>query len=259
MDGGTCLRIWICGRLAIEHDSAIVREAELPARQGRRLWAYLVLNRRWPVGRDDLAAAIWGDDPPEAWDTALNALVSRLRLILRRLDVPAHTFALRGEVGRYALTLPVGTFVDADRARLALHETDRLIGLGNHAGALAEARVALEIAGRGFLHGEDAPWIHGQRRALTEIRLLAQERTVEAELGRGRADLAEREARALVGLDPLREEGWRLLMQALADGGNAAGAAQAYAECRAALRGGADAAPSAATERLYRDLTRSSS
>ncbi len=57
MDAGS-LRIYVCGRLAIEHRAKVVRETDLPARQGRRLWAYLVLNRLRPVGREDLAEAL---------------------------------------------------------------------------------------------------------------------------------------------------------------------------------------------------------
>ena len=60
------LRVYVCGRLAIERAAAVLREADLPARQGRRVWAYLVLHRRWPVGRDALAGALWGDDVPDA-------------------------------------------------------------------------------------------------------------------------------------------------------------------------------------------------
>jgi DNA-binding SARP family transcriptional activator len=49
------------------------------ARQGRRLWAFLVLHRRRPAGRSDVAAAVWGDAMPDTWDDALSVLVSRLR------------------------------------------------------------------------------------------------------------------------------------------------------------------------------------
>ena len=93
----------------------------------------------------------------------------------------------------------------------------------------------METAGRGILAGEEAPWIEGARRTLAEIRFLAHERTVEAELGRGRPDLAEAEARALVALDPLRESGYPLLMHALAAGGNAAQATRVFDECRRTL------------------------
>jgi DNA-binding SARP family transcriptional activator len=62
----TPLRVYVCGRPALEADTLVVREAELPGRQGRRLWIFLVLQRRGPVGRGDLAEAIWGHEIPDA-------------------------------------------------------------------------------------------------------------------------------------------------------------------------------------------------
>ena len=112
----------------------------------------------------------------------------------------------------------------------------------------------MEIAGRGILAGEEAPWIEGARRTLAEIRFRAHERTIEAELGRGRPDLAEAEARALVALDPLRESAYRLLMHALAAGGNAAQATRVFDECRRTLHRQAGTVPSLETERLARAL-----
>jgi DNA-binding SARP family transcriptional activator len=248
------LRVYICGRPAIEAGAVAVREADLPGRQGRRLWVYLALHRRGPVGRDELAEAIWGDDIPDAWDTTLNALVSRLRRALAPLADAAPGLAIRGEPGRYALALPAGSFVDWERARDAIHEADRLVFGGDPGRALAEARVAMEIAARGLLPGEDGPWIEGQRQALREIRLRACERTVAAELARGRPDIAETEARLLLALDPLREASYRWLMQALAAGGNPAQAAAIYAACRRELQERAGMTPSAETERVFREI-----
>jgi DNA-binding SARP family transcriptional activator len=231
-----------------------VREADLPGRQGRRLWVSLVLHRRGPVGRGDLAEAIWGDDIPDAWETTLNALASRLRRSLAPLAEAAPGLAIRGEPGRYALSLPDDAFVDWERARDAIHEADRLVFSGEPAAALAEARVAMEIAARGFLPGEDAPWIEGQRQALREIRLRACERTVEAELARGRPDIAETEARLLLALDPLREASYRWLMRALAAGGNPAQATRVFALCRRELQERAGMTPSAETERVFQEI-----
>jgi DNA-binding SARP family transcriptional activator len=248
------LRVYICGRPAVEAGPLVAREADLPGRQGRRLWVFLVLQRRGPVGRGDLAEAIWGDEIPDAWDTTLNALVSRLRRTLAPLAELASGLIIRGEQGRYALSLPAGTFVDWERAREAIHEADRRVFVGDPAGALAEARVAMEIAARGFLPGEEAPWIDGQRRVLREIQLRAHERTVEAELARGRPDLAETEARQLLALDPLREGSYRWLMRALVAGGNAAQAATVYATCQRELRERAGMNPSPETDRVFREI-----
>jgi len=250
------VRIYVCGRLAIEHESVVLLEANFPARQGRRLWAFLVLHRRWPVARDDLAAAIWGDAIPDAWDTALNALVSRLRSVLRPLIAREPALAIRGDVGRYILALPASAFVDYERARAGLHEAETLLRRGDHDATLAEARVAMEIAARGFLPGEEAPWIEGERRRLADIRLHALECTVEAELRRGNAAIAEREAEHLIALAPLRESGYRLLMRALAASGNAGAAAEVLDVCRRVLREQAALEPAEETERLFRQLTR---
>ena len=161
---------------------------------------------------------------------------------------------IRGEPDRYALSLPAGSFVDWERARDAIHEADRLAFRGDQGGALAEARVGMEIAARGFLPGEEAPWIEGQRKLLREIRLRAYERTVEAELARGRTDIAETEARLLLALDPLREASYRWLMRALAAGGNRAQAAAIFAVCRRELRERAGMTPSTETERVFREI-----
>jgi DNA-binding SARP family transcriptional activator len=208
------LRVYVCGRLAVEFGPVVVPEAAFPARQGRRLWAFLVLHRQQPVGRADLAEAVWGDAVPDAWDVGLNALASRLRRSLRPLADPCPRLALRGEEGRYALVVPPDTFVDYERAREALHRADVLMRRGELGAALGEARVATEIAARGFLGGEDGDWVEGQRRLLAEVRRHALEYTVEAELARGHPDTAEREAEFLVSLDLARERSLRLLARA---------------------------------------------
>ncbi len=247
-------RIYVCGRLAIEAGDVLVREDSFPGRQGRLLWTFLVLHRRGPVGRLDLAEAIWSDAIPDAWDTSLSALASRLRRALAPLGSGTQALEIRGEQGCYALRLPATAFVDWERARHAIHEADRQFFLGQPGAALAEARVAMEIAARGFLPGEHTPWILSQREVLRDIHLRACERTVEAELARGNISIAETEARHLLALDPLREASYRWLMRALISGGNSGQAAQVYATCRHELWSQATMRPSAETERLYREI-----
>lgn len=247
------MRIYICGRLAIENSQGVIREAAFPARQGRRLWAYLVLNRRRPVSRDELVYALWEDEVPDTWDTTINALVSRLRRLLR-LTPDSDVVGIRGEVGRYMLQLPPVVFIDYERARSGVHATETLLRRGEYDAALSEARVALEIASRGFLIGEEALWIVGERQALRDIQVRALEATVEAELGRGNPTLAEIESRELLKIDPLHESGYRLLMRSLADGGKAAQIPAIMQRCRQSLAEYAEMTPSPDTERLYQEL-----
>ena len=91
--------------------------------------------------------------------------------------------------------------------------------------------VALFVAEREFLPGEDAAWIDEQRRQMKEVRIRALEAYAAATLGTGGTELpaAVRAGRQLVRLVPLRESGYRLLMQALACQGNVAEALLVYA------------------------------
>jgi DNA-binding SARP family transcriptional activator len=246
------LRIFICGRLAVAGPST-VREASLPGRQGRRLWAYLVLNRQHPVARDELAEAIWGDDIPDGWDSVVSAVVSRVQSMLAKVT-SSTGLHIEGKPGCYVLRLPAATFVDYERARSAIHGSDVAFRRGDFAHALTEARVAMEIAARGFLAGEEGSWIQRERRLLMDIQVRAFERTIEAEVERDNLDLAEQEASLLIRLDPLHESGYRLLMRALAAGGNEAEAVRIMTECRKVLRDQVGTAPSQETERLFHQI-----
>lgn len=245
------MRVFICGSLRIESDAASVDEAAFPGRLGRRLWAYLVLNRRRPVGRSELADALWGDEWPEAADASLNALVSRVRAVLSRTAV--ESAELRGSTGTYALVLPGGAFVDRERGWTAIHHVRAIRQQGDIRGAWAEAVIANEIAARGFLPGEDGEWIEAERRTLRDIEVQALEAIGDAEIDQARPDEAERVARRLIARDALRESGYRLLMRALAASGNRAQAARVMDECRAALAT-ASTSPSPETERVFREV-----
>ena len=70
-------RIQVCGRLVVEVDGER-RQDRLPGRQGRLLLSYLVLHRHDALSRDQLVAALWPVDPPEAADAGVYALLSCL-------------------------------------------------------------------------------------------------------------------------------------------------------------------------------------
>jgi len=239
----------------VETDAGALEEESLPGRLGRRLWVYLVLNRRRPIGRGEIGEALWGEDTPEAADASLNALVSRLRSAIRTV---APDVKLRASGGTYSLALPADVFVDRERAWTAIHHVEALRRQGDSVNAWAEAVIANEIAARILLPGEDGAWIEAERRTLRDTELQALEAIGQAEIDRHRADEAERVGRRLIAADPLRESGYRLLMRALAAGGNPAQAGRVMDECRSALAAAA-ASPSAETERLYREIVGRSS
>src|SRR5215210_1938163 len=64
--------------MRVEHDGRRL-DADLPGRQGRTLLAYLLLHRDRACPRSELVDALWPERPPAAADTALSALLSKLR------------------------------------------------------------------------------------------------------------------------------------------------------------------------------------
>ncbi len=114
------------------------------------------------------------------------------------------------------------------------------------------------ISEREFLPGEDASWIDDQRARLAQIRRRALEAYAAAALGTGGTELlaAVRAGRQLVQLDPLRETGYQILMQALTAQGNSAEALRVYADLCDVLRDELGVSPSAPIQAVYQSLLR---
>src|SRR5438128_1648650 len=67
--------IRLCGPVLVEADGERL-DSGLPGRQGRLLFAYLVVNRARGCPRDELIDVLWPEGPPAAADSALSALLS---------------------------------------------------------------------------------------------------------------------------------------------------------------------------------------
>ena len=222
-------------------------DADLPGRQGRLAFAFLTLNRHRVVTRSALVDAIWPAEPPALVDTALNALISKLRKALG-----SNTVSGRGDV-RLVLS---DAWVDVEAAAEAIHRAEGAVGRDAWAEAWGPGRVALHIVRREFLPGEGAPWVEHERRVLEEIELRALECVGKSslELGPNELESAVRSGRDLIRLAPHRESGYRVLMRALAAEGNDAEALGVYERLRVRLREDLGIAPSAPTQELYRAL-----
>src|SRR4051795_819743 len=62
--------VQLCGRFVVELHGRRVEE-RFPSRQGRAIFAYLVLERPRAVARNELVEAIWPGDPPAGHASAL--------------------------------------------------------------------------------------------------------------------------------------------------------------------------------------------
>jgi SARP family transcriptional regulator, regulator of embCAB operon len=242
------MRIYLTGRLMIETDAGLLDEEDLPARQGRIAFAYLVLNRRRPVPRQELGAALWGDNPPEAWEASLSALLSRLRGLFRKLALEADISTLSGSVH---LSLPEEIWVDLDSARNALDEAEGLMRAGQARQAWAQAAVALTILERGFLHGETQPWIVRERERLLGEQLRALELLADVTLALGESESSVRFAKLCSDLEPFRESAYERQMRAEMQMGNRAEALRTYERLRKLLADELGADPSPALQATF--------
>jgi DNA-binding SARP family transcriptional activator len=240
------IRIQICGPLAVERDGQPL-DAQLPGRQGRLLFTYLVANRHRQVTRDELAEALWREPDPVAIDARLNPLLSKLR----------RAFGAESVEGRSAVRLCLpDAWVDVEAAIEAVHRAESSVAQRDWARAWGPALTALFVAERDFLPGEDGAWINEIRNQLTMVRLRALECYAAAGLGLGGTELAGavRAGRQLIRLAPLRESGYRYLMQALAAQDNLAEAVTIYGQLSESLRDQLGVSPSPATRELHERL-----
>jgi SARP family transcriptional regulator, regulator of embCAB operon len=238
------VRIQLCGALALEVDGRRV-EAGLPGRQGRLLFAYLVLHRLRPVRRDELVDALWPGELPAAADVALRALLSKLRRLL-----PPNALARGADLH---LLLPRDSRIDLEVARAAIHRAESALAREEWGRVWGASQAALFTARRGFLPHEDADWAVAVRLELETLYLRSLECYVHASLGIGGCELAaaERAGRELVRAAPFRESGFRLLMHALARSGNRAEALRVYEVLRGRLRDELGVIPSPETVALH--------
>ncbi len=205
-------------------------EISLPLGSGkeRALLAILLLNANQTVSRDRLVDDLWGERAPERAAKAVQTYVSRLRKIL-----PAGVLRTR----------PPGYILELEPEQLDLHRFERLLAAGQRALAEGSAELASVSLGealalwRGPALAEfrSEPFAQGEAARLEELRLLAVEARIDADLALGRhADLVG-ELESLVAHHPLRERFRAQLMTALYLSGRQAEALAAYQDARRVL------------------------
>jgi SARP family transcriptional regulator, regulator of embCAB operon len=240
-------RVQLCGPFAVELAGRRVDQV-FPGRQGRLLFGYLVMSRLQRVSRDALVEALWGDSPPAAAAAALSVVISKVRAAVGP-DV------LRGRT-ELSLKLPEPAHVDVETAMSAVHAAESAVAQRDWRRAWTLGLTAQFVARRRFLPETDATWAESWRRRLAETHARALEcyATACLELGGPELPGAERGARELLEVAPLRETGHLLLMRALAARGNVAEALAAYERVRAMLREELGVDPCRALQDTYAEL-----
>jgi predicted ATPase len=205
------------------------RELELGGPRRRAVLALLLVAAGRVVPAERLAEEVWGGSPPPTAAGTLRAHVSRLRTLL------APDADLTGRGGGYAIA------VGADQ--LDASRFERLVGAGRAALERGEAAVA---AGRfreglGLWRGRalgdvaDVEPLALEGARLEELRLVALEGRIEADIELGLAAEVTGELEGLVAEHRVRERLWRLLVLSLYRSERQADALAAYHRARAML------------------------
>ncbi len=239
------LRVYLTGNVAVEDGDLLVPEKRFPARQGRLAFAVLAWERERAISIDELADIVWDGEPPNAWQTALRALLSKLRTVLGARVSIDHAF------GCYQVRLPAESWVDVEACDAATHEAETAFREGEFAHAMGSALVANAIARRPFLAGDVSTWSERRREHLRRVRVRALEVRGRVALAHGDPVGAATDAEIVLDLDPYRESAYALLMQAYVAHGNPAQALAAYEHLRAALAEDLGTQPSAETEAVF--------
>lgn len=247
------LRLYLAGNVAIESGDVLVPERRLPGRQGRLTLTVLAWERGRAVPLEELADIVWDGEPPRAWHTALRALVSKLRVVLGEAGAAA---TIEHAFGCYQLRLPAAAWVDVEAADAAVHEAEADLLAGDLQGAVGAALVANAIARRPLLAGDVGGWVERRREHLRQIRVRALEVRGRAALANHDPVGAATDAELVVDLEPYRETGHVLLMEAHAAAGNSAQALAVYERLRSRLADELGTSPSPETESAFLEILR---
>ena len=247
------MEVRLLGRLTIDVDGKRADDARL-GDLGRKAFAYLVLERRRPIPRDELADVLWGEGLPATWTAALRGVLSRVRATLADAGL-AGPDVLRSQVGCYQLQLPADAIVDVERVESTLAAARSDVALTPDRARQAAAEV-VDLAGMQFLPGAGGVWVEGKQAALASLRLRALEVLAEAASAAGDSAGAVEAAEQAIALAPLQESAHQRLMIAHASAGNRAAALRAYEDCRRALADELGVGPSSETYELYVRLLR---
>jgi len=205
MAEGLGLEVHLLGPVEIIDRTGPVALAEMP----RRLLAVLALRARETVSSDSLIDALWGEKPPASAPKLLHVYVSRLRKELRSAD------AVVTRPAGYAFGLDAAA-IDTRRFEDLLAQGQETLRGGNAALAASQLGRALGLW-RGPALGEFAfdDFARAEAHRLEELRIVALEERLEADLRAGRHRQVLPELQSLAETHPLRERLQGQLMVAL--------------------------------------------
>src|SRR4029077_1050010 len=183
------LRFLLLGPLEVREDG---REIRLGAGRQRALLALLLLHANERVSVDRLADELWEGNPPATAQKVVQGYISQLRRAL-----PEDVIATRGSA--YELRASATDVVEFEKL------VERAAG-EDPSTAARTLRAALELwRGRPLVDFEYESWARAEAARLEELRLVALEERIDADLQLGQSARLVPELEPLVAAHPMRE------------------------------------------------------
>lgn len=226
---GARLQFGILGPLEVFRDGTSVR---VGGPRQRALLALLLCNANRVVSRQQLVDELLGDQPGDSAERMLHVQISRLRKVIDT----------EGEAPRVIAHAP-GYLMRVADGELDLHEFERRLSDARLALERGDAELAADTLreaeslwrGRPLADLEFEPFARLEVQRLEELRMLAVEERIDAELALGRHAALSAELQPLVEQHPLRERLRAQLMLALYRTGRQADALASYRVGRSLL------------------------
>ena len=247
-------RVYLCGRVMIERRGRVLADGALAGPQGRLLLAFLGTRRAQPVSKQQVMEAVWGEQAPPSAETAINAVVSKLRSALREVGMPA-PHGVATEVGTYQFLVPTA-WIDIEHARSAIDRAEGAWRRHDRLEAWSNANVAAAIARHSFLPDEQRTWVEQQRAIVLRVLRRALLTLSAVSTKSGEYELGIQHAAEALAAEPFDERACQALMAAHAAAGNRAEALRVYAACRKLFRDELGAEPSEQTANVFLSILR---
>lgn len=187
------------------------------------LLAALLAHQGQSVGTDGLIDILWGEHPPPTAIKTLQKYVSQLRK----------------ELGEVLVTRPRGYALQVRHDQVDAQRFEEMVAAAETAGTAERIEILEEALalwrGEAYPDLTDSPAEITESSRLSELRVTAVERLIEARLGNGEHDRVVGRLEALVAEHPFRERLWGQLMLALYRSGRQSDALDAYQRLRTML------------------------
>src|SRR3954453_11721488 len=204
--------------------------ADVGAGKRRALLTYLLINPNEVVPTERLIDELWGEPPPATASKSVQVYVSQLR---KTLHANGDLLVTRGS----GYVLRVGDDeLDVQRFERLLADAQRLLDEGDAKAAATAARAALDLwRGPALYDVAYESFAQSEAARLDELRLVAFETRIDADLVLGEHARLVGELEALVAEHPLREHCRAQLMLALYRCGRQSEALDVYRDARSLM------------------------